>query len=109
MKLDSHGSEAHSFVLVWHVLPNQPLAQEQLKSATRSIQVPPFWQVTAAQSSMFVPHSAPINPLAHVHVAALIPSTQVAPVTIVKDQVKQPDYMAYRSVLYYFSIERPQC
>ena len=63
-----HGFEAQLSISVSHVLPDQPAAQVQEKSLTKSVHVAPFWHGLPAQSSMSVSQLSPENPALHAHV-----------------------------------------
>lgn len=73
---------AHSSLSCVQVVPVHPLAQVQVKELTPSWQVPPFLQLVAVQSLMFVSQEGPVKPIAHVQtclVASVGFTLQVAP------------------------------
>jgi hypothetical protein len=47
-----HGLEAHSLILIWQRVPDQPLMQEQEKLFTASMQIPALEHGVEAHSLM---------------------------------------------------------
>jgi hypothetical protein len=49
-----HGDEAHSFMLVWHIWPVNPLTQVHTNPFSTSLQVAPFWHGRDTQNTIAV-------------------------------------------------------
>lgn len=75
-----HGSAEHKLIFSWHRFPVNPGGQEQLKSATKSVQFALRRQGFSAQSSVLTSHFCPSQPGKHSHLKRpCCKAMQVAP------------------------------